>query len=472
MITKDQIDAYLNLIAAGKIEKVAKELLFAFKTNANEQERYAELVQFNSNYEKNKRKELIGTLSASDFNVISTRYTAYLIEFLTELKKELNTIKFAKPPEKTGGKDSFNLNPVESYPEAAGAEPDDILEKININATDFTTKNVVATVIPPLMEINKDFECKVLIAPSKDLIEKMVNKTETLTYDYDVELTKITEVTFKVKGTDVSAFLIVPQHAHSTQALQTGRATEWIWAVQPQKLGNFTFLIFVSAVFRVNGIDYPQDIKLEKAVEVKTIPKSVENASNSGEKREKNAKTNVLNILFFSANAEEDARLNIGKEFDEITSEISKATYRDNLKIITPKLSASVKDLLAGIIKEDPTILHFAGHGSENGITLVNADGSGQLVSNLIELLAQAEGLECLILNACYSAVQATAIKARLPNLHIIGMKYPVGDSNASIFSAGFYMALGVGRSYKKAFDAAKALVSASNADDEVLVFL
>jgi acyl carrier protein len=58
--------------------------------------------------------------------------------------------------------------------------------------------------------------------------------------------------------------------------------------------------------------------------------------------------------------------------------------------------------------------------------------------------------LNCIIMNACYSATQATAIARHIP--YVIGMSQAVGDRAAIAFSVGFYQALGAGRSIENAF--------------------
>jgi len=64
--------------------------------------------------------------------------------------------------------------------------------------------------------------------------------------------------------------------------------------------------------------------------------------------------------------------------------------------------------------------------------------------------------VECVVLNACYSEVQAKAISEYIP--FVIGMKKAIGDSAAIEFAVAFYDALGAGRtidfSYKLACNA------------------
>ena len=58
--------------------------------------------------------------------------------------------------------------------------------------------------------------------------------------------------------------------------------------------------------------------------------------------------------------------------------------------------------------------------------------------------------VECVLLNACYSEAQATAITGHIP--YVIGMHQALSDAAALSFSAGFYQALGAGRSLTDAY--------------------
>jgi hypothetical protein len=53
-----------------------------------------------------------------------------------------------------------------------------------------------------------------------------------------------------------------------------------------------------------------------------------------------------------------------------------------------------------------------------------------------------------LILNACFSEVQADAISQHIK--YVIGMNKAIGDTAAIEFSIGFYDALGAGETYEK----------------------
>lgn len=58
--------------------------------------------------------------------------------------------------------------------------------------------------------------------------------------------------------------------------------------------------------------------------------------------------------------------------------------------------------------------------------------------------------MECILLNACYSEIQAKAIAQHIE--YVIGMSQEIGDRAAIEFSVGFYDALGAGRNIEVAY--------------------
>jgi CHAT domain-containing protein len=101
-----------------------------------------------------------------------------------------------------------------------------------------------------------------------------------------------------------------------------------------------------------------------------------------------------------------------------------------------------------------PQIVHFAGHGGgDSGLALENETGEVQFVNaqalaGLFELFANQ--IECVVLNACYSEVQAAAIVQHIP--YVIGMDKAIGDKAAIAFAVSFYDALGAGESVEFAY--------------------
>ena len=141
------------------------------------------------------------------------------------------------------------------------------------------------------------------------------------------------------------------------------------------------------------------------------------------------------------------------EEVREIKEALKLSANREKFEVITES-ALRVNDLRRSLLNNQPHIVHFSGHGAGNdGLALENKLGEMQLVSGeslagLFELFE--DFVECVVLNACYSEVQAEGIYQHIDC--VIGMSQAIGDRAAIEFATGFYDALAVGRSYRDAF--------------------
>jgi hypothetical protein len=97
--------------------------------------------------------------------------------------------------------------------------------------------------------------------------------------------------------------------------------------------------------------------------------------------------------------------------------------------------------------------VHFCGHGTEQGIVFEDDSGDskmvdGEALAGLFDLFA--DSVQCVLLNACYSEIQAQAIVRHIP--YVVGMNKPIGDRAAIQFAMGFYDALGAGKPVEFAY--------------------
>ncbi len=161
---------------------------------------------------------------------------------------------------------------------------------------------------------------------------------------------------------------------------------------------------------------------------------------------------NKTKILVVAANPTDTSRLRLDEEVREIEEALQRSRHRNQFSIKS-KWAPRSKDLRRALLDEQPHIVHFSGHGDLNGLALENAEGKAAIVppdalKGLFNLFS--DNLDCVLLNACYSEAQATAIAARIS--HVIGMKEEIADDMAIEFSIGFYDALGAGRTIEEAF--------------------
>lgn len=156
-------------------------------------------------------------------------------------------------------------------------------------------------------------------------------------------------------------------------------------------------------------------------------------------------------ILILESNPRQDLDLN--EEIRELTNVIEQARNGEQFDV---KIALAVrpKDLQKLLLKYKPQIVHFCGHGTgEQGLVLQNDRGQEQRVttealSDLFELFA--EQIECVLLNACYSEVQANAVAQHVE--YVVGMKQEIRDDAAIAFATGFYQALAYGESIERAY--------------------
>lgn len=162
---------------------------------------------------------------------------------------------------------------------------------------------------------------------------------------------------------------------------------------------------------------------------------------------------NMNTVLFLASSPVDEARLRLDKEAHEIDEGLRRANKREQFKL-EQRWAIGTDGLRRALLDIEPQIVHFSGHGlGVNGILVEDDNGMSKLIST--EALAELFGLcadhiECVLLNACYSEVQATAIAQHIN--YVIGMSHAIGDRAAIKFATGFYDALGAGKSIEVAF--------------------
>ncbi|MCF3588233.1 CHAT domain-containing protein [Planktothrix agardhii 1029] len=163
----------------------------------------------------------------------------------------------------------------------------------------------------------------------------------------------------------------------------------------------------------------------------------------------------VKTILILAANPKNTAPLRLDEEIREIDEGLRRANQRHQYKL-EQKLAVRSRDFYRAILDYQPQIVHFCGHGAgQDGIVL--EDDTGKMVlletktlASMFKLFAK-KSVECVVLNACYSEVQAEAISQYVD--YVLGMKKAVGDKAAVAFSVAFYDALAAGYEVEEAYE-------------------
>lgn len=167
-------------------------------------------------------------------------------------------------------------------------------------------------------------------------------------------------------------------------------------------------------------------------------------------------------VLFIGVSPTDQVQIDISREYKSISKEVEKLIddQKINLEI---SLASTPRDLHAALFKYRPNIIHFSGHGSEEGIFLENELGQSLASPNegIIRLFNSfKDDLHCIILNSCWSESVAKELSQFVP--FVIGMNDRVTDVSAKEFSIGFYLALANGADIPRAFEAGKVHIGFS----------
>nr|WP_228040723.1 CHAT domain-containing protein [Nodosilinea sp. LEGE 07088] len=172
-------------------------------------------------------------------------------------------------------------------------------------------------------------------------------------------------------------------------------------------------------------------------------------------------------ILILAANPKHTSRLRLDEELRDIEAGLKRSQQRDQFTL-TQRLAVRPRDIQRAMLEETPQIVPFSGHGEEaEGLVFEDDIGQAKLVSGaalaeLFELFADPasnpDPVHCVVLNGCYSAVQAEAIAEHVP--YVVGMTKAIGDRAAIEFAVGFYDALGAGRPVEFAYKLGCAAIS------------
>lgn len=160
-----------------------------------------------------------------------------------------------------------------------------------------------------------------------------------------------------------------------------------------------------------------------------------------------------IKALFLAANPGNTPQLTIDEEIRAIEQKFRAADHRDAL-VFQSAWAIRPDDLLQLLNQHKPHIVHFSGHGSSEGLSLVGNDGQERLVTTrALQALFTTlkDNIQLILLNACYSREQALALIQIIDC--VIGMKESISDDAAIAFASSFYRAIGFGRSIQEAFE-------------------
>jgi hypothetical protein len=160
-------------------------------------------------------------------------------------------------------------------------------------------------------------------------------------------------------------------------------------------------------------------------------------------------------ILILTANPINTITLRLSEEIRDIKNAWERSQKREQFQVVSEE-AVGIEELRRTLLDHKPNIVHFSGHGGgEQGLALMGDNGEAILVkpdalTDFFEIVQESFKIECVVLNACYSEIQAEGIYPYID--YVVGMNQKIGDTAARKFTLGFYDALFAGESIETAF--------------------
>lgn len=178
-------------------------------------------------------------------------------------------------------------------------------------------------------------------------------------------------------------------------------------------------------------------------------------------------KPEKLRVLILGATSEGDLR--VGREQKRIRSAVESALHRDQIELdVRP--AATTADLLDGITKFRPHVVHFSGH-SDHDLIVFEDEKDEPHQGVIVTARAFARAIQAtddppllVLLNSCNSATQIDNIVAQVAPF-AIGMSDVIDDGDAINYAAQFYAAVANGQSISSSHLSAQAALKLAGLD-------
>lgn len=185
-------------------------------------------------------------------------------------------------------------------------------------------------------------------------------------------------------------------------------------------------------------------------------------------------KVERLRVLILGASSEGDLR--VGREQKRIRAAVESARHRDQIELdVRP--AATTADLLDGITRFRPHVVHFSGHSDEELLVLEDEldpphAGIDVPARAFARAIAATDDPPILVvLNSCNSARHLDRLVSDVVPF-AIGMAESIDDSDAISYAAQFYAAIANGQSILSAHRSAQAALELAGVEDPDLPVL
>ena len=237
--------------------------------------------------------------------------------------------------------------------------------------------------------------------------------------------------------------------------LDSGRAARPRFSVSPGRGG----LVPVSVRLTY---DYPDGLgSLRRASHEEQLSIPVGRRATAGQAEAKRMRT----ILFLAASPRDLEQIRPDLELRKIRQELQLDQDRDGLRMVDD-VAVRLHDISRALLRHKPDLVHFSGHGDEEGRLYVE-DEAGYSKPTNIEGMAKLFGLHkatigCVIINACHSAQLAHAISRHID--YAVGMNASVDDEVSISFSVAFYQTYFATDNVPFAFEVARSVLHSDEA--------
>ncbi|MGW9717676.1 MULTISPECIES: CHAT domain-containing protein [Micrococcus] len=169
-------------------------------------------------------------------------------------------------------------------------------------------------------------------------------------------------------------------------------------------------------------------------------------------------KPEKLRVLMLGASSEGDLR--VGREQKRIRAAVESALHRDQIEL-DARVAATTHDLLDGLSRFRPHVVHFSGHSNED-LILFEDERDEPHEGVVVNARVFAKAIQAtddppllVLLNSCKSASQIDALVEQVVPF-AIGMADEIGDADAINYAAQFYASVANGQSIQSAHLAGK----------------
>lgn len=160
----------------------------------------------------------------------------------------------------------------------------------------------------------------------------------------------------------------------------------------------------------------------------------------------------IMKVLVLNATPDDQTRLRVDKEAAQLKEQLQKVKNpTQNLEVIHC-FATRLDQIQEEILNNKPDIIHFSGHGSVGELFFEDRQGNSVTLSSerLGDILKVHGGIECVLLNACFSEGMAQACLDHVSA--VVGTTDTINDTAATNFTRGFYQSLAHGKDYHDAF--------------------